>query len=94
MQLLLHQLLEQSTTGSGCNAASPFPDKGEYDIGSIGVSPRMTAYMIYVGSTQCDWRLEYVEFGGKEVIPDTEFHPTQVSAVLTKRTHLYSATKE
>ena len=82
MQLFLRQLLEQSTTGSGCNAASPFPDRGECD--SIGVSPRMTAYMIYVGSTQCDWRLEYVEFGGKEVIPDTEFHPTQVSIVLTK----------
>ena len=50
MQLLLR---EQSTTGSGCNAASPFPDRGECD--SIGVSPRMTAYMIYVGSTLEAW---------------------------------------
>jgi len=37
---------------------------------------------------------EYVEFRGTEVIPDAEFHPTQVSVVLTKTAHLYSATKD
>ena len=53
MQFLLRQLLEQSTTGSGCNAAFPFFVRGEFD--SMRVSPRMTAYMIYVGSTLEAW---------------------------------------
>ena len=35
-----------------------------------------------------------MEFGGTKLFPDAEFHPTQVSVVLTKTAHSLSATKE